>query len=300
MGKSIREESRLQFERIIYLTDSRIVLAWICSQARSYKPFVSARVGEIQNNSDPSQSRHVSGEQNVADDLSRGITVPELSNRWKQGPEFLQLPEDEWQQEAVAVDEELDKVNEERRKAELVCKLALAKAEEAINIRKFSSWRKLIRITARIRRLVSKVRARREERRENNQSLDMKSPLAPQELQEAELFWIQEAQKSLKDRVAKGEFKSLSPFRDDQGILRVGGRVSKAVVSYDCKHPVLLPHDHWISPLIVRHAHQIGHHGVATTTAKTRRKYWILRANDLAKSVKHRCVFCREMAHKVE
>jgi hypothetical protein len=31
LGKSIREESRLLFERIIYLTDSRIVLAWICS-----------------------------------------------------------------------------------------------------------------------------------------------------------------------------------------------------------------------------------------------------------------------------
>ncbi|CAB3978503.1 Hypothetical predicted protein [Paramuricea clavata] len=92
--------------------------------------------------------------------------------------------------EAVAVDEELDKVNEERRKAEIVCKLALAKAEEAINIRTFSSF-------SRIRRLLQNfVRARREERRENNHSLDMKSPLAPQELREAELFWIQEARKA--------------------------------------------------------------------------------------------------------
>jgi hypothetical protein len=46
LGKTIQEESRLQFEKIIYFTDSRIVLAWICSQARGYKPFVSARVAE--------------------------------------------------------------------------------------------------------------------------------------------------------------------------------------------------------------------------------------------------------------
>ncbi len=98
----------------------------------------------------------------------------------------------------------------------------------------------------------------------------------------------------------KGEFTSLSPFRDENDVIRVGGRVSKAVVTYDCKHPVLLPHDHWISLLITRNAHQFGHNGVATTTAKARRKYWILRVHNLAKSVKYRRVFCREMEHKVE
>jgi hypothetical protein len=147
-------------------------------------------------------------------------------------PRVSSVTGDEWQQEAVAVDEELNKGNEERRKAEILCKLALAKAEEAINIRKFSSWIKLIRITALIRRLASKVRARREERRENNQSLDMKSLLAPQELKEAELFWIQEAQKSLKDRVAKGEFKSLSPFKPTKNLRERFEFVQKLVDSF--------------------------------------------------------------------
>ena len=30
---------------------------------------------------------HIPGEDNVADDLSRGITVNELSGRWMKGPE---------------------------------------------------------------------------------------------------------------------------------------------------------------------------------------------------------------------
>ena len=46
--------------------------------------------------------------------------------------------------------------------------------------------------------------------------------------------------------------------------------------------------------------HRLGHTGVATATAKTRRKYWILRGNKLSKSVKFKCVYCKEMAHKAE
>ena len=92
----------------------------------------------------------------------------------------------------------------------------------------------------------------------------------------------------------------LSPFIDEEGVIRVGGRVNKAMVSYKAKHPALLPNKHWISHLITRQMHQYGHSGVATTAAKTRRNYWIVKVHDLAKSIKFRCVFCREMEHQVE
>jgi hypothetical protein len=81
LGKTISEESRLRFEKIVFFTDSRIVLAWIQSQARVYKTFVSAKVREIQSNSDPSQKKHIPGTHNVADDASCGITVRELNER---------------------------------------------------------------------------------------------------------------------------------------------------------------------------------------------------------------------------
>ncbi|XP_014675134.1 PREDICTED: uncharacterized protein LOC106815221 [Priapulus caudatus] len=58
--------------------------------------------------------------------------------------------------------------------------------------------------------------------------------------------------------------------------------------------------DQWISLLITRHMHEIGHSGVASTTGKVRRKYWILQAHKLAKTVKYRCVKCRELEHRVE
>ena len=74
----------------------------------------------------------------------------------------------------------------------------------------------------------------------------------------------------------------------------------KAIMSYETKHPALLPHDHKICRLITQEAHQCGHPGVATTAAKTRTNYLILRVHDLAKTVKFKCVTCREMEPKTE
>ena len=290
LAKTIREESRIQFKSVHFFTDSTITLAWIMSPSRAFKPFVSARIGEIQSNSEPSQWRHIPGEVNVADDLSRGISVQDLTGRWSDGPEFLRLPEELWPQPdaAQAPPEE----HMERRRAEAVCQVKIA--ENPIDPQAFSSWRRLIRVTARIRRLAEKIRLKKHAQ-EGRQG-----PLTPEELLQAELYWIKDAQKSLHDRMAKGELKTLSPFSDDKGIIRVGGRLDKAIVSYETKHPALLPSTHWISLLITRHMHQFGHPGVVTTTAKTRQQYWILKANKLSKLVKSRCVFCRDMAHKAE
>ena len=46
--------------------------------------------------------------------------------------------------------------------------------------------------------------------------------------------------------------------------------------------------------------HQFGHCRIATTAAKTKQKFWILRAHDLAKKIKFQCVFCRKMELKAE
>ena len=42
--KSVRSESRIKFEKVVFFTDSQM---WIRSESRAFKPFVSVRVGEI-------------------------------------------------------------------------------------------------------------------------------------------------------------------------------------------------------------------------------------------------------------
>jgi len=175
-----------------------------------------------------------------------------------------------------------------------VCAAAAIKVEEAIDPTRFSTWRRLVRVTAWIQRLAEKIRLRR------NDQHGREGPLDTDELQKAETFWVKNAQEDLTRRFVKGDFKTLSPFIDDEKVIRVGGRIDKAIVSYETKHPALLPSNHWISLLLIRHAHQYGHNGAATTTAKVRRKYWVLKAHKISKRIKSQCAFCHEMAKRCE
>ena len=296
LGKTILEECRFKFDKAVYFLDSRIVLSWICSEARRFKPFVSVRVGEIQDNSDPAEWRHIPGELNVADEVSRGISVKNLADRWQKGPSFLRLPESEWPQDATAADQR--EVEREQRAVHLV--FEGSKGQLPLDCKKFSSWKRLVRVTAYTSRFVWNLRAHWRNRLANQACKLKDGPLSNEELQSAEKMWVKDLQTGLKNRLSKGDFKNLSPYTDQEDIVRVGGHVEKALVSYDNKHPVLLPGDHWISRLIIQHIHQCGHAGVAATVAKSRKKYWIIRAHDLAKTIKFRCVVCREVATKVE
>ena len=214
-----------------------------------------------------------------------------LAGRWQYGVDFLRLPESEWPQDSSVAE-----VETEHRKVHIVGEQI--NTHSPIDCDKFSTWRRLIRVTAYTLRFIRRVRARGH-KESAEEGIPLKSedgPLSPEELKDAETFWLKESQKTLKDRLSKGEFRNLSPYVDQEGVWRVGGRADKALVSYETRHPVLLPGDHQISRLIVQHAHQFGHPGVATTVAKTRTKYWI----NLAKSIKFRCVVCREIGARVE
>ena len=125
-------------------------------------------------------------------------------------------------------------------------------------------------------------------------------PLNAKEIVCAEEYWIKKAQTGLSTGIAKGSYISLSPFVDNKGIVQVGGRVDPALVSYDGQHATLLSPDHWVSLLVTRNAHQAGHPGIATTTARVRRKYWVVKGNKISKVVNRQCTFCREIEAKVE
>ena len=232
-GKTIREESRFVFEKVVYF------------QARSFKTFVSTRTEEIQSNSNPAEWKHIPGEENVVDDVSRGIPVQGLQQRWKSGPDFLRRPEGEWFQ-TMPINE--NKVKLEKRKSPVVG--TVNAKHEVINYTKFSSWRKLIRVNAWTQHLGRKVREK-QGINANDKSNEC-GTLTPDDLNTAEVDWIKNAQRDLHDKIKHGELKQFSRFVDNEGIIRVGGRLSKAIVTYDCKHPALLPCKHWISLLITR------------------------------------------------
>ena len=56
--------------------------------------------------------------------------------------------------------------------------------------------------------------------------------------------------------------RKLSP-RNDNELLRVGGRIDNAPVKYETRHPIVLPADSHLTKLVVSHYHaSVGHAGV--------------------------------------
>ena len=98
---------------------------------------------------------------------------------------------------------------------------------KVIDRKVFTSWRKLIRVTAWLGRLAEKIRSLR------NQRGGREGPLMPEELAKAEIIWIRSAQRSLQKRLENGEFKTLGQIVDGKRIIRVGGRIDKAILSYE-------------------------------------------------------------------
>lgn len=60
-----------------------------------FKPFVSARVAEIQDTIRTDQIRYIKSNHNPTDALTRVIKVNHLMN-WSEGLSFLELPEEKW------------------------------------------------------------------------------------------------------------------------------------------------------------------------------------------------------------
>ncbi|CAG7825062.1 unnamed protein product [Allacma fusca] len=92
---------------------------------------------------------------------------------------------------------------------------------------------------------------------------------------------------------SRSKILSLCPILDQNGLLRVGGRLRKSHLPYDQKHPVLLPRSHVLTKLIVEEVHQYLLHGGPQLVLFTlQQRYWIVRGKDLVRSVVRRCKPC--------
>lgn len=91
--------------------------------------------------------------------------------------------------------------------------------------------------------------------------------------------------------------KALCPFLDQDGLLRVGGRLHHAPIPFDERRPIILL-KHQLSKLIAIHAHLRSlHEGPQLTLRVLRQNYWMLGAGNLVKNITHQCVKCvRERA----
>lgn len=160
---------------------------------------------------------------------------------------------------------------------------------------RFSSLQRLIRVTAWIRRWRPQC---------SNQDCNKSetSGLSAEELNAAHDLWIRMIQEAAfrpeleaisKDGTVSGrsQLRRLSPFLDDKGILRVGGRIKHAVLTNDQRHPIILPVQSHFTYLVIEAYHCRTLHGGAQLTS-IRQLYWIPSGRQRVKRQIHRCVPC--------
>lgn len=101
--------------------------------------------------------------------------------------------------------------------------------------------------------------------------------------------------------INSSELVPLSPFLDDLGILRVGGRLTNAPIAFSAKHPIIIPRTSHIAKLIIWDIHsKYFHAGPTLTMSIMRTKYWIPSAMRFIKGLISKCITCfrrRPSAH---
>jgi len=82
---------------------------------------------------------------------------------------------------------------------------------------------------------------------------------------------------------------ALDPFIDDQGLVRVGGRLAYAPVQYNTKHPIVLPSKSLITKLIFNYEHiRLMYAGPQALLAHVTSNYWPIRGRQIVR----KCVTC--------
>lgn len=72
----------------------------------------------------------------------------------------------------------------------------------------------------------------------------------------------------------KSRLLSLNPFIDDDGLIRVGGRLKHAPIENDTKYPIIVSPKCHVTILIICHEHQrLFHAGTQATLSSSREKY---------------------------
>ncbi|GFV15868.1 integrase catalytic domain-containing protein [Trichonephila clavipes] len=270
-------------------SDSKITLAWLKSEPRRGQPFVANRVAQIQELTPNVHWNFVSGLENPADCGTRGIprTKLEKYNLWFNGPDWLRSSTFPIGKFAEQLQEHMSA--EAKRTPKLILLNVVDATFKAEFFQKFSSWNKWKRVVAHCLRFVKNCSLSAYKRR--------KSFLTTAELSEAEkgiVKFIQRDHFSMevsylsagKQLPSTNKLIPLTPFYDDSGIIRVGGRLKNSILADSQKHSILLPKTDHIMNLIISDYHlKLLHAGPQLLEAALREKFWIRSARDAVRRV---------------
>ena len=230
-------------------------------------------------------------EENPADIPTRMISMNDLFDcrLWWKGPEWLKNEEEKWQYHDLLHEDTKITVKGEYR---VLHEEGMLSHEDKIvtpfniNEEKFSSYHRLIRVTAWCIRFVTNL---------SGKGL-VKGHLKEYELNKSSKMWIQTTQQmnfsELMISLEKGKrhnLVNLGIYRDTDGLLKCKGRFP----SVTRNHPILLPKKAHLTNLVIIATHRkLIHAGTSQTLSELRKNFWILQGRSAVRKMIRQCLIC--------
>ena len=240
----------------------------------------------------PEQWRHIPGEINPTDLPTRRITAAILCNNtlWLEGPEFLTNTNKPWP-ERIPGSTAISTATKKEMKSGTYASAELSTEQDRLNPSRYSSWRRLVRVTAWVKRFLTNSKTPLESR-------NLAASLSDRELLFAKQHWVRQAQAEVFPGGTKDQrLIQLTPMLDSDGLLRIDGRLKLAKdLPYQTRHPIILPTHLVVTRLIIVDTHEkLGHStGAENVLTEFRTKFWIVKGRQTVKTIMTKCLVCRK------
>ena len=287
----VSEQIQLPITNKFYHSDSQSVLSCLyASTDKRFDVFWDNRISKILIHSLANQWRYIPTDLNSSDIGTRPVFANELDKLkfWVSGPPFLR-----------ETDTSLWPAQPEFTNVPEFCLLNLhTPLSESFGfskfVRYFSCLKRLKRRVVWLTRFKNYLRSK----------VVDKSDISVGELESAEndiMRFVQYESGFSKNGDASYSLRkgSLKAFMHSDHLVRIGGRIhNSADMSFNAKHPVILPYNHPVTSLVIRFYHaESAHQGPKHVISDMLAKYWVTRAKATVRRLIQACPRCiRETA----
>lgn len=295
LAKIIWSEKVFDISHTTFWSDSQTILHWIKRDPKEFKVFTMNRLEEIRKISKDSEWKWVPGTDNPADDGTRFTrNALEKNSRWLVGPEFLRKKQQLWPSEVDCgpqggiSDLELSELRAQPQTQPI---LTVVASDNLIDFSKFSSWKRLISVTTRFLQAIDIWL--------NRHDSDVNRLCRAEKLcfQISQINSFSNEVRALKNSQAltkKSRLWKLDPKLDDEGILRVGGRLSNLSVGELSPDPIILHATDKAAILLMKFYHERFFHGSHLTVLnEIKQNFWILGLRRGLRKIVHNCIICK-------
>ncbi|CAB0040671.1 unnamed protein product [Trichogramma brassicae] len=273
-------------------TDSQVVLAWLRAPPCTWKVFVANRVSEIHSLLPTASWGHVTSKENPADVASRGCPPGHIKNDllWWHGPSWLLSSRTSPTTEGMEPSTELERRTERR------CFATTKEDNIETVLDRFSSLNRLVRVIAYCLRWKRYLSPSKKVSLSTNVSAIEFAEARKAICRAVQAVSFSEELKALsksKDLPRGSPLRRLRPFLDDQAILRVGGRLDYSALSFNEKHPMIIPKASRFTELLIYQAHQMTlHGGPQLVQSHLCRCWWIIQGRSSIRQLIQSCPTC--------